>query len=301
MHPLKYSEKLEMSFKKRFAEKFYSCIEFTPGEFTDGVRHKNMAATRTLLGRTEVEGKTCADVAAVDAWCPILMHRRGAARIAAFDRNDFTPLINKVRDALGVELDYFPLLKSSEISEKAIKAGFDGFDVVVNSGLLYHVLGPINSLASSRSLVKTGGILIVETVVDTTADGFSMRFNHSGSISPNDPTYFWQVSVKMYEYMLRMLRLEPLDVCWYRRRMAIACRAVDYVPAAQDDNWVTETYKARDILDFTDWSILDKCTKVAYDRSNVIESSAGGIDVWEAFKAGHELSKFLVIAIKVFE
>jgi len=290
MHPLRYEEQLEENFRKRFADKFYSTIELEPGEFTAGTLYKNIALTRTLLGRTEIKAKDCADMAAVDGWCPILMNRRGAGKVAAFDRNDFSPLVNKVKDALGIKFDYFPLLKAWEIPHAASKGGFDGFDVIVNSGLLYHVLGPINTLAPSRSLLKTGGIMIVETVIDTTADDYSMSFNHAGKVSPQDPTFFWSLSVKMYEYMLRMLRLMPLDVCYIGSRMAIACRAVDYVPANPDDSWLPRTYAARDILDLVDWSILDTYTSVSYEQPNVPESLAGGVDVWRAFKTVGQLS-----------
>lgn len=291
MHPLKYAAELEERFKERFEHKFYSQIEMEQGVFTQGTMSKNIALTRTLLGRTQVEGKDCADVAAVDGWCPILMDRRGARRIAAFDRNDFTPLIDKVRKKLGVTFDYFPLLKSAEIPDAARQGGFDGFDVVVNSGLLYHVLGPINTLAATRSLVKTGGILIVETVIDVREEGFRVSFNHSGSVNSSDPTFFWSLGVRMYEYMLRMLRLEPLDCCYVGNRMAIACRAVNHVPAAPEDDWLPRTYAARDILDLTDWSILDKTAQVSYHQPEAPKSSGGGANIWQMFKTMGPLPK----------
>lgn len=284
MHPLDYAAQLEESFRKRYAENYYSTIEMEPGKFTPGGLYRNIALTRTLLGRTGIEGKDCADVAAVDGWCAILMARRGARRIAAFDRNDFTPLIDEVRSRLGVSFDYFPLLKTSEIPDAARQAGFDGFDVVVNSGLLYHVLGPINSIAATRSLVRTGGILIVETVVDVAEDGFRMSFNHAGEASRSDPTFFWSMGVKMYDYMLRMLRLQPIDCCYFGSRMAIACRAVDVVPAPPEDDWLPRTYAARDILDFTDWSILDRHSDVTYRQPDVPMAKGGGADIWQMFK-----------------
>lgn len=289
MHPLKYAAVLEENFKKRYQDRFYSTIELAPGKFTTGTLSKNIALTRTLLGRTEVEGKHCADVTAVDGWCAILMARRGASRVAAFDRNDYTPLIDKVRASLGVRFEYFPLLKAVEIPEAARAAGFDGFDVVVNSGLLYHVLGPTNTIAATRSLVKTGGILIVETAIDVREDGYRISFNHAGTVNQQDPTFFWSLGVKMYEYMLRMLRLEPLDAVYVGNRMAIACRAVAEVPTLPGDDWLPRTYAARDILDFTDWSILDKRTSVNYRAPDVPKSSGGGADVWQIYKTAGPL------------
>lgn len=289
MHPLTYAAGLEASFRKRFASRFYSQIELAPGKFTEGTSSRNIALTRTLLGRTDIEGKDCADVTAADGWCTLLMERRRAARVAGFDRNDFTPLIDKVRAAFGCSFQYFPLLKADEIPDAARQAGFDGFDVVVNSGLLYHVLGPINALAATRSLVKTGGILIVETVFDAESDGYTMKFNHAGSLNRTDPTFFWSISVKMFEYLLRLLRLQPIDAVFVADRMAIACRAVAEVPADPADGWIDRTYAARDVLDFTDWSILDRTTDVSYTAPELPSSPASGVDVWKIFQTQGEL------------
>ncbi|MGH6925419.1 MAG: class I SAM-dependent methyltransferase [Propylenella sp.] len=287
MHPLDYATTLEDSFKLRFQDSWYLIMEFSPGEFTNGMASPNIALTRSLVGRVALVGRDCADVTAVDGWCLVLLCRQGAARVAGFDRNDFTPLIEKVRKKLGVEFAYFPLLQQSEIPVAARRNGFDGFDVVVNSGLLYHVFGPINVLAATRSIVKTGGVLIVETAVSTAPD-YSMTFNAAGALNKVDATTFWYPSVRMLDYMLRMLRLLPLDLAFYGNRLAIACRAVRDVPSPAGDEWLQKTYVARDYLDLTDWTILDRSVdgEVGYSApSDLPRLDDGGIDVWKAYSA----------------
>ena len=286
MNPIEYEASLEEKFRKRFSERFYSCIEIEPGLFTKGTTSPNIALTRELLKRTQIEGKDCVDVAAVDGWCCILLRRRGAHSVVAFDRNDFSPLISEVQQKLAIDFDYFPLVKSQEWAEVAKLGRYKGFDVVVNSGLLYHVLGPVNTLAHSRSLVRTGGIMIVETVFDKDAKGYEMSFNAFGSKNKNDPTFFWSLSPKVFDYVLRMLRLLPIDMVFYGQRMAIACRAVPDVIAPPGDSWVQETYKARDILDLTDWSILEVKSTVDY----AINESPLGIDVSQCYQNSSPLS-----------
>ena len=63
------------------------------------------------------------------------------------------------------------------------------FDVVVLSGVLYHCFGPLHTLAMARSLIRTGGLMIVETfaVVD---EQYAMYFNARGFFIPDPSTYF---------------------------------------------------------------------------------------------------------------
>ena len=98
-----------------------------------------------------------------------------------------------------------------------------------------------------------------------------MYFNESGKLY-NEPTTFWFVSISCLEYMLRMLRLKPLEceflapnglhallVNGFRTtRMAVACRAVDEVVNDPSDQWMPKVYYAKDYLDYTDWSVLSE-------------------------------------------
>jgi hypothetical protein len=127
--------------------------------------------------------------------------------------------------------------------------------------------------------------MIVETAFDRKSKDFTMTFNAAGRHNSVDPTYFWQVSPKVYDYLLRMLRLVPIDVAYTGGRMAIACRAVAEVVPPTDDVWLSETYKARDSLDLVDWSILDHTASVAYDG----EETPQGIDVYQTYRKSKAL------------
>lgn len=69
----------------------------------------------------------------------------------------------------------------------------DGFDIVQHLGLLYHLRDPMLSLAQSRSVIKDGGTLLLESF-HRQDDSCTMRFNFgpgafyedfSTSVGPN--------------------------------------------------------------------------------------------------------------------
>ncbi|NGN45193.1 DUF1698 domain-containing protein [Mesorhizobium sp. CGMCC 1.15528] len=288
MDPRAYEKILEDKFAKRFdKDRWYYSIELKPGFYTPGGNYKNIALTRKLLSRCDIQGLDCLDVACADGLIPTLMHRRGARHVVGCDRNDFGMKIRQLKARLGLEMEYNPLVTQQQIVDLSNKSERLGFDVVVNSGLLYHVFNTLGTMCLSRSLVRTDGIMIVETA-GSSLNTYAEFFNAAGRMSPTDPTTFWYVTIKMMEYYGRMLRLEPIDAVFgpitenetKSLRFAIAFRATADYPAKPEDKWVQRTFEARDYMDLIDWSVLDHATTkpVGYDAPADLPSTGRGID-----------------------
>ena len=76
------------------------------------------------------------------------------------------------------------------------------FDVVHHTGLFYHLLNPAISLQQCRSVMKTGGSLLLETACDWSKEPV-MRFSEfGGDYVYDDETTWWAPSISCLEKLL---------------------------------------------------------------------------------------------------
>ena len=106
---------------------------------------------------------------------PVLLKRRGARSVVALDAADYTEKVLLVRVCTGQNFDYIPNVSLGRVtqvlSERARHSIYSwyqpkirrGFDVVVLSGVLYHVFSPLHAIGLARTLLRQGGLLILET------------------------------------------------------------------------------------------------------------------------------------------
>lgn len=240
---------------------WYYSIEVAPGLITPGKPFLSMGLVRCLLARMPVEGQRCLDIGAMEGMMSILMERRAAQHVTCWDRsvNQSHGRVQFLREQLGVQLDFVYTDHFAQLREALPRAQFD---IVILAGVLYHVVDPFATLLRARSLLRHGGLMLVETagVLDDTAFA---AFNSHGRFYPNpvDANY-WFLSVAGLDALCRCARLEPLDFLWLQdpasipRRMACVCRATEGVPGldpwlcgqALDGN-VRENY-----AEFIDWT-----------------------------------------------
>jgi SAM-dependent methyltransferase len=242
---------------------WYYAVEFLPGVITPGQGHLNFGLTRRLFGKCDVADRSVLDIGTMEAAILILAHRRSAKRMVGVDADNFREKINAVKHYTGAEFEYFPGLTHGQTLPFLKQHNLTNFDVVVLSGLLYHCFGPLHTLAMARSLVRTGGLMIVETW-SAHNDELAMFFNSRGRFS-KDPSTFFVPTVPLLDYVLRFFKLLPIDwnygqlaqVASIRTsRVAIACRAINEVAGA--DDWMEKATGMCDYRTLIDWDAVDK-------------------------------------------
>lgn len=284
-----------------FAQPWYYTIELAPGIYTPGEQHVNVALTRRLLSRVEIGHEVrCLDVGIEEGLVSVLLGRRGA-QVVAYDRVFSKERLDLVRDALdaGFELVGEPTenhanrlwfgrggptpgrgMPLPQLRGTLAAGGHGPFDVVVFSGVLYHVYDPLASLALIRGLVRTGGIVIVETAA--VFDGaLSLNLNSAARFAP---LAIWLPSLGCLDYLLRLVRLDPIDVVYRGRgrgRIAIACRAVDQPSGDPDDDFIVSPLHDYELAEYLDWpAVASGDPPIAYAdadgrRINVLKAVRG--------------------------
>lgn len=114
------------------------------------------------------------------------------------------------------------------------------FDIVQHLGVLYHLRDPLLSLSQSRSMIKTGGLLLLETAAVANDDASCMHFN---GVPPdefriyNDKTTWWAPTLPCLKEMARASLFEPMEGTLFTTtpykqknlwlcRTALVCKAV---------------------------------------------------------------------------
>jgi SAM-dependent methyltransferase len=230
---------------------WYSKIELAPGVFTPGQDHHNVGITQKLLRGCRVAGSKCLDIGAMEGVLATRMTRMGG-NVIAVDGTDATPKINAVKNAYGVEFTYLPSVGCMELVDRlmdrhvplACRRPREGkptmdhcFDVVVCSGVLYHVWSPLHVIASIRSLMRPGALCVIETAFKHGRE-HTMAFN----FQPEGYLYqhwsnTWFLTDSLLDHLLRLAHLRPID-CLHMGaggngvgRIAVVCRAVEDVVA----------------------------------------------------------------------
>jgi len=88
------------------------------------------------------------------------------------------------------------------------------FDVVQHLGLLYHLRDPMLTLSQARSVIRTGGLLLIETAVVIGENSSFMLFNGTPPDKQRiygDFTTWWAPTIPCLKEMLRASLFEPLE------------------------------------------------------------------------------------------
>jgi SAM-dependent methyltransferase len=286
----------EIKAQEVFQRPWYYSIELAPGVYTEGAGHKNVAITRKLLKNVDIEGggtdrsgAKCLDLGTQEALVTLLFERRAASTVVGYDRVSREDRIELIRRALNARFQFIGGMPLAALPRTVRAYGHRFFDVIVFSGVLYHLLDPVAGLATARGLVRNGGILIVESRL-AFDDEFALYLNTNRRFGK---FAIWLMSVPCLDYLLRFLRLEVLDVAYIgpmdRRgsvpatgRVAAACRAVSEPTAEPGDEWMSWPGFKRDLIEFLDWQELHEPKPVVEYRSpggSLVRRPAGSIDL----------------------
>lgn len=226
------------------AMNWYYQIELRPGLITKAPERENITATRHLLRTIKLDGAKVLDIGVMEGALPILMGYEGA-NVTGYDRPDFSKKVDLVKEAFGANFEYCAGQEFHEFAAHA-QQNKAPFDVVVMSGVLYHVIDPLLFLHSARCLMTTGTIFVIETscVVD---EECVIQFNNSGRFYRG--SNYYQVSTGWLDYCLRFMGFRILDTAylgrgrsWLRKdqgvpRVALKCVLTDRMQLPESDTW----------------------------------------------------------------
>jgi SAM-dependent methyltransferase len=245
---------------------------------------------------------------------PVLMCRQGAKAVLATDAIDHCrEKMAALRYYYKANFKFQQIGLMYDLANKLRKSGRLSFDVINLSGLLYHVFSPLMVLAGVRALVKRNGLMIVSTNV-VADSSFTMQFNNAGRLQEETNT-FWYLSVPTLDYILRYLKLAPIDCLYISHRdikssvrymtdvesgyLSVVCRARDDLLPAREDDWMRKSaQQSWEYAGLIDW---DSCSRQAVTQTpysaiiekELLRDNTGTIDLLKALpmKAIHEAQK----------
>jgi len=226
---------------------FASSGRFRPGE----PQNITLYGTMDLLGHIDLHCADVLDVGAVDGLISFGAVQLGARRVVATDsvvRDGFL----LARETLGLDVEYIPRVQIREFVEQF---GRGSFDLIVCSGVIYHMLNPASAFFECRKLLKEHGLLIVESAYESRSDRAAIFVNSEEELFVEPNTY----SMPTKRAIVGLMRLACLDVLAVRTiagpdRITVLGRAV--APAAVKDRTAL-TRRIHDV-DFCDFDFQIK-------------------------------------------
>jgi len=287
-----------------FAGWWYYSIELLPDVITKGHYPDTFPMLpRILLRNCALRGTTCLDLGSMEGLIPVLMCRQGAMAVLATDAIDHCrEKMAAVRYYYGVNFEFQQVGLMYDLSKKLRKPGRHSFDVINLSGLLYHVFSPLMVLAGVRPLLKKNGLMIVSTNV-VADESFAVQFNNAGRLQEETNT-FWYMSVQALDYILRYLKLAPIDCLYIPHSdiassvrymtdvesgyLSVVCRATDDLLPSREDGWMRKS--AQQSWEYTgliDWAACNQQATTNIVYSGTIERAlfrddTGTVDLLKA-------------------
>jgi 2-polyprenyl-3-methyl-5-hydroxy-6-metoxy-1,4-benzoquinol methylase len=153
--------------------KYYHIIKVTEGISTPGdpVFVPVQDVCMDYVRRIDMKGKRVLDIGCRDGLFSFAAERLGAAEVIGID-NDLS------KAAVEFLIPYFgSKVRMQEMNLYDLRASEMGvFDVVIFPGVLYHLRYPFWSLKIVRDVLKSGGDLLIETMIWDGMNGDAMLF-----------------------------------------------------------------------------------------------------------------------------
>jgi len=287
-----------------FAGWWYYSVELLPGLITRGQYPSTFPMLpRILLRNCDLRGTTCLDLGSMEGLIPVVMCRQGANEVLATDAIDHCQQkMAALRHYYKAKFEFQQVGLMYDLGNKLRKSGRDSFDVINLSGLLYHVFSPLTVLAGVRPLLKKNGLMIVSTNV-VADDTFTMQLNNAGRLQEEVNT-FWYLSVGALDYLLRYLKLAPIDCLYVSHRdikssvrymsdvesgyLSVVCRARDEPIPTREDNWMLKSAQhSWEYAGLIDWDFCNRqaVTQVPYSgiiEKDLLRDDTGTVDLLRA-------------------
>ncbi len=224
-------------------ESVVTCGRFPP----DRSQNQTLFSVIDLLNDIDVRGMDCLDIGATDGLISFGLEKLGAKSVVATDR--FAgPGFATVHDLLRSKVELHTHVEISTINQVL---GGRSFDLIVCAGVIYHMLNPLSAIMACRSLLKPGGLMIVETAMSWLSDHAVMVLNSEEQLSMESSTY-WMPTPKALMGMTRLCHFEVLGGRWQQdiNRGAVLGRAVPSGAPAPGANALVRAMHQVGLYDF---------------------------------------------------
>jgi tRNA (mo5U34)-methyltransferase len=171
--------------------KWAHSIDLGQGVVTPGMWGAPNRAVMEAYDRIVFRGKKVLDIGCWDGLWSFEAEKRGAAAVYATDdisQRSFAeqPTFALAHEVLNSKVRYFPNVSVYDIRS----LGVNDFDVVLFSGVYYHLKHPLHALASLRQVMVTAGTIIVEgPIIDNVRDSFASFYYHD--LYADDVSNWW--------------------------------------------------------------------------------------------------------------
>jgi tRNA (mo5U34)-methyltransferase len=196
------------------AIRWYHTIDLGNGVITQGVDNSPERLPRVHLP-SDLSGRSVLDIGAWDGFFSFEAERRNASRVVAADHYAWHGTgWGTGQGKAGFQLARATL--NSKVEDKDVDVmdlspeRVGSFDVVLFLGVLYHVPNPLLTLERVASV--TGGLLILETVVDMVGLSRPAAAFYPDRELNNDPTNWWGPNHAAVAGMLRSVGFSRVDV-----------------------------------------------------------------------------------------
>ncbi len=230
---------------KLLEDKWYYRIQLTPEVWTTPAHvFESVALTRMLLSRAEVRGASVLDIGTMEGMIPVLARAAGANHVVAYDRlPNLRARVALVQRAYKREFEHCTGQSLFDFRRQRQEQ----FDVVVFSGVLYHMFDPLGGLVLAASFAKPGGLFIFESSA-VVRDDCALHFNRRGRYYPG--TNYFQPTPDALDHFFRFIGLAALDGEYIVQRtiptpiirIAVACRVVAKSLPTPDDTWMAQPF-----------------------------------------------------------
>jgi tRNA (mo5U34)-methyltransferase len=206
-----------MTLEEKIAKYFWwHTIELGDGVVTPGVKSLELMRLEAdkLFSRVDLRGKSVLDVGAWNGGFSLEAARRGATRVAGLDhltwnepglfgRETFdlvSELTNSHFEAIDLDLDA-PGLSLKHLGQ---------FDVVLYSGVFYHLIDPIAATREIAALAREA--LVLETYIEGTCEERPAMVFFPGAELNNDASNWWGPNVACIRALLRQFGFPHIEV-----------------------------------------------------------------------------------------